>query len=238
MDFGPSILLCTLAVLLMAISRQGRHILLSLVILLGLLLTIESSKLLSQYLLGSNQGLIAFSAESKSEPAWFLAHPVLSILGSVTIPVPAVILRKYKGYWSKKIHAYMFGLSIIAITMGIYVVFTSKRSRGKSHLASLHAQAAAVLVILYAVVAIIGVIALDPDYAFISDRVRKTLLKWIHKTGGRILVILGVWVCFSGWAKFFDGATLYGGAAIAAIASLLTYVDPLVSRVWPDSKNE
>lgn len=210
----------------------------SFVTLMGFLLTIESSKLLSQYLIGSDQGITAFSPEKRSEPAWFLAHPILSILGSITIPVPAVIIRKYKGYWSKKIHAYMFGASIIALALGTYVVFASKISRGKAHLNSLHSQAAAVLIILYAAVAIVGIISLDPDFAFISDKVRKTILKWMHKSGGRILVVLGFWVCFSGWAKFFDGPAFYGGIMVACIASLLVYVDPLVNLLWPDRKNE
>jgi hypothetical protein len=95
-----------------------------------------------------------------------------------------------------------------------------------------------VLIILYAAVAIVGIISLDPDFAFISDKVRKTILKWMHKSGGRILVVLGVWVCFSGWAKFFHGPAFYGGIIVACIASLLVYVDPLVNLLWPDSKNE
>lgn len=222
----------------MALARSTRHFVLSAVILLGVLLSLYSSRYIADFLGKPTGNAVTFSSTDVSSSAWFLAHPVLGILGAVTLPVPAIILRKYKGYWSKKIHAYLLGASVLALLACCYVVFVHKDARGKHHLVSYHAKAGAALILAYIAFSVVGVIALDPDYAFITDKDRKAVLKRIHKTWGRVSLVIGYWICFSGWAKFFEGSILYSGAAVVTVASFLTYLDPLVDKFLPESKAE
>ena len=222
----------------MALGRSTRHMLLAAVFLCAAIGTVWSSKLISHHLLGSSDGWSSFSSNDRSNPAWFLAHPILAIVGSVTLPVPAVILRKYKGYWSKKVHAYFFVIAIVALLGSIYIAFTSKSAKGKDHLVSYHARSGALLFAGYILTAVSGVIALDPDFAFISDKTRKTFLKWLHKSGGRVLVVFGIWVCFSGWVKFFSSTNMYVGLLVAIVSSVLTFIDPITSRLYPEPKSE
>jgi len=168
-----------------------------------------------------------------TSPKWFILHPLLAIAGTVSIPVPAIILRKYKGYWSKKIHGYFFVLSLVLTGASMYFVYVNKALRRKPHLYSWHALGGALVVVGYLCLFSAGLMALDPDFACIgkTNPLRETL-KWVHKSGGRVLLVLGYWVCFSGWYKFYqDGAEMRMGLGVAAAASLLTYIDPLISRV-------
>lgn len=222
----------------MALSRSIRHVVLSGVILLGLVVSVYSSRYVAEALGKSSGVTVNFSATDMSAPSWFLAHPVLGILGAVTLPVPAIILRKYKGYWSKKIHAYVLGVSLVVLFGCVYVAYAHKDARGKHHLMSYHAKAGASLVSAYLLFSFMGAAALDPDYAFISDKEKKALFKWVHKTWGRLSLVIGYWICFSGWAKFFEGSTLYAGAGVAAGASFLTYLDPIVGIIMPEGKVE
>jgi hypothetical protein len=222
----------------MTIRRSLRHIVLASVILLGSLLFVQSSKIIAKHLVGGDDWLSSFSNSDPSNAAWFVAHPILAIAGSVILPVPAIILRKYKGYWSKKIHAYVFGLSLIALFLSLYIAFVHKDVRGKDHLVSLHAKAGAFLAASYLVLAMVGLLALDPDFARVIDKTRKTNLKWIHKSGGRELAVVGYWICFSGWVKFFDGPVLWVGGAVAFVATFLTYLDPLVDTFFSEGKVE
>jgi hypothetical protein len=222
----------------MAISRVWRHIVLLTIVVLGTIVFHNSSKTISKHLVGNDGGISNFAKSDPSSPSWFLAHPILAILATVLLPVPAVILRKYKGYWSKKIHAYVFSISLVSLILSLYIAFVHKDARGKNHLVSLHAKAGALLAVSYLVFAIVGLVALDPDFAVISEKPRKNLLKWIHKSGGRVLLVMGYWICFSGWMKFFDGPILWAGVAVAVSASFLTYLDPLVDRMFPESKVE
>lgn len=215
-----------------------RHILLSIVICFGCLTCYFSSRYVSHHLGDNYDGLMSFSNLDASSSSWFVAHPILGILGAVVLPVPAVILRKYKGYWSKKIHAYVFAASVLSLIACIYIAFVHKDARGKNHFVSLHAKAGSILAIIYVLLSAVGLLALDPDHALMMAKSRKTLLKTLHKSGGRYLLVAGYWICFSGWLKFFDGTVMYMGIAVATVSSFLTFVDPLCDMVFTDAKHE
>jgi len=219
----------------MALSRTTRHVVLALTVIMAIQIAVESWSMLAQYLTKSPDLAQSFSFEDQTSSKWFILHPVLAIIGTVCLPVPGVILRKYRGYWSKKIHALFFGLSLFAILGSMYFVWTNKNSRDKPHLSSWHALGGAVYFLGFIALFLVGVVALDPDLAFISkSHSLHRMLKWMHKSGGRMLLVIGYWVCFSGWYKFYEGQDLLKGFAVAAGATVLTYIDPLV----PEKSNE
>ena len=167
---------------------------------------------------------------------WFILHPILAIMGTVVLPIPAVILRQYKGYWSKKIHAFFFVLSVACIVASMYFIYTNKEIKNKPHLSSWHSLGGAFVVLGYIALFIVGIVALDPDMACITnENTIKGKLKWFHKSGGRMLLVVGYWVCFSGWYKFYTGTELILGAVVASVASVLTYMDPIIKRLTPDT---
>lgn len=213
----------------MPISREVRHVVLFTSIVAGILTTIFGWRMLAQFLLQSSDISTSVSLEDRLSPRWFILHPLLSIIGSIALPIPGVILRKYKGYWSKKVHAYVFVLAILATFTGVYVIYVQKDAREKLHLASWHAIAGATICFAYLSVGFVGLAALDPDHAFISKKSVKGTFKWVHKTGGRLLLVGGYLVCLSGWYKFFEGEDFLRGVAVVIAASLLTYLDQIVS---------
>ena len=77
----------------MAISTVVRHFVLGLTIVGGILATVLGSRKVAAHLVGHEDAINGFSAEDKGSSAWFLAHPILAIIGTVAMPVPAVILR-------------------------------------------------------------------------------------------------------------------------------------------------
>jgi hypothetical protein len=215
----------------MVLSRNTRHFVLFVSILLGAQIASSSWSMLALYLTKSEDLFASVSLDDPSSSKWFILHPVLAIIGTVCIPVPGVILRKYKGYWSKKIHALFFTVSMLCIIFSMYIVWVNKESRGKPHLSSWHALGGAAYLVAFLALFLVGVMALDPDLAcFSKSNSPYSSLKWIHKSGGRLLLVLGYWICFSGWYKFFEGSDLALGAVVASVASILTYIDPLVSR--------
>ena len=221
----------------MVLSRPARHVVLTLTVLGSIYVSFQAWGLLAVFLHKSPELLSSFSLSDRTSSHWFILHPLLAILGTVMLPVPAVLLRKYKGYWSKKIHAYVFVVAMLATALSCYVIYAQKEVRGKPHLSSWHAIAGACLGLGYAGIALAGLLALDPDYAILHGKRVKATLKWVHKSGGRLLLVGGYLVCFSGWYKFFDaGSELWGGVLVTFTASLLTYLDPLWSR--KDSKRE
>lgn len=223
----------------MALSRNARHVVLIVSILLGAQIALTSWSMLALYLTKSSDIGASVSLDDPSSSKWFILHPVLAIIGTVCIPVPGVILRKYKGYWSKKIHALFFGFSMLCIVASIYFVWANKESRGKPHLSSWHALGGAGYLVGFFALFLVGVVALDPDVACLSKtNSPHSSLKWIHKSGGRLLLVFGYWICFSGWYKFYEGSDMLLGTAVATIASILTYIDPLVSRFSKDLEED
>lgn len=217
----------------MALSKPFRHVVLALTILGGIVLTVFGSRKIAFHLIGNEDAINGFSASDKSSSSWFLAHPILALIGTVTLPVPAVILRKYKGYWSKKIHAYVFLVAVLAILGAVGVVIANKAARNKNHFVTVHGVSGLILAIAYISLTAIGVVSLDPDYACLQGNA-KNILKWIHKSGGRLLLVAGYWICFSGWYKWFQGAELAAAAVVASLATLLTYIDPIASSIHPE----
>ena len=222
----------------MALPRSVRHVVLSSTLLAIVLMTVASTTTLSATLLGKGQSLRDSFRSDTSSSLWFILHPLLAIAGTVSLPVPAVLLRKYKGYWSKKIHAYFFIAGVALTIASLYVIYVNKEAKGKWHIQSYHAIAGAVLVLGYIAFCVIGVLALDPDYACIPSEDLKSTLKWVHKSGGRVLLVAGYWVCFSGWYKFYQGSDLTTGFLVALMASFLTYVDPIVAAFGVGKKVE
>jgi hypothetical protein len=221
----------------MHLSTQGRHIVLVFVTLIGFAVVVASSVLLSRKLSDSSLPNASFPVGDPSSKSWFLAHPVLAIVGAVVLPVPGIILRKYKGYWSKKIHAIILTLALLILLMSLFFVYAHKQAKQKEHFVSIHAKSGALLLVLYLFFCVIGLIALDPDWAFISRKEIKTVMKRIHKSLGRITLVFGYWICFSGWLKFYQGGIMYAGLGIALVASALTYLDPLMEAVDFKGKN-
>jgi hypothetical protein len=165
-----------------------------------------------------------------SAPEWFMLHPLLAILGTVALPVPGIILRKYKGYWSKKIHALFMTVSSLAVFLSVYVVFVNRSVREKPHLASTHAWYGATIFAGYILFTLSGFYGLDPDWASVKDEKLKKTIKWIHKSGGRIFAVIGYWVCLTGWQKLFhrDEAKMRLAFVVVITASVLTILDPIV----------
>ena len=215
---------------IMVLSHSVRHVLLLITLLLSVLVIVHAWRLLAVSLGHSGDIWSSVSFTDAFSPGWFILHPLLGILGTLVFPVPAVLLRKYKGYWSKKVHAYVFGLSLLLTSVCVYVIYAQREARGKAHFSSWHAIGGAGLGIGYVILSAVGLVALDPDYAFVKRM--KSTLKWIHKSGGRILLVFGYGVCFSGWYKFFSqGPNMWAGILVGATASLLTYIDPLASKL-------
>lgn len=215
----------------MALSRTARHVILAGSILVGFQIAFSSWSMLALYLTKSPEISSSVSLDDPTSSKWFILHPVLAIIGTLCVPVPGVILRKYKGYWSKKIHALFFTVSSLCVLGSLYFVWINKESRGKPHLASWHALGGTLYTIGFVVLLTVGIVALDPDLACMGKTSSYfILLKWAHKSGGRALLVMGYWVCFSGWYKFYEGSDLVIGALVALAASVLTYIDPLMSR--------
>jgi len=222
----------------MTLSRTARHFVLAATLLAGFQIAIRSWLTLALHLTKSPYIAASVSLEDPTSSKWFILHPVLAIIGTLCIPVPGVILRKYKGYWSKKIHALLFGVSMMCVFASMYFVWINKESRGKPHLVSWHAMGGALYTIGFLVLLAVGIVALDPDLACMGKSSSYfSLLKWIHKSGGRVLLVVGYWVCFSGWYRFYEGADLLIGALVATAASVLTYIDPIMSR-WGEADDD
>jgi hypothetical protein len=206
--------------------RRNRLTILLVATLVGsVLVSFVSWRALAYFLTGTSEISGSISLVDKSSSGWFLLHPVLAIIGTVALPVPGVIIRKYKGYWSKKVHALFFFIAISAILSSLYVVYSSKEAKRKAHLQSYHALLGLSLALGYAGMAMIANMALDPDTGFIKHLLVRPWLKWIHTSGGRLLLVFGYWICLTGWYKFFTGLELFGGAFVALVASILTLID-------------
>jgi len=219
----------------MVISRTARHVVLAATLFAGYHITMTSWSMLALYLTKSPIISESVSLDDPSSSKWFILHPVLAIIGTICLPVPGVILRKYKGYWSKKIHALFFALSMTALAASLYFVWENKVARGKTHLTSWHALGGAAYTAGFLFLFAVGIMSLDPDLACIGKtNASFSSLKWVHKSGGRLLLVFGYWVCFSGWYKYYEGADLLLGALVASAASVLTYLDPLLSRLGTD----
>ena len=210
---------------LMEIHPSRLSILLFVTILASLVLIVSAWKKLAIFLLSSDEISNGIVFSDKTSSGWFLAHPVLAITGTVCLPVPGVLVRKYKGYWSKKVHAFIFGAAILCITLSVYVIYTSKEAKNRPHVTSNHGLMGYGLMIAYVGMSIIGILTLDPDMSLISSISLKAWFKWVHATGGRNLIVIGFWICYSGWYKFFSGTDLLYGVVVAVIASLFTVLN-------------
>jgi hypothetical protein len=217
----------------MVLSHPNRNIVLPLVITGGCGVFIASWRMLSTCLLKTDSLSASIrNLADRAGPSWFMWHPLFAIVGTLLLPVPGVILRKYKGYWSKKIHGYVFATSLLCTFASLYFIFQAKEAKARPHLTTVHAWAGLALSVGYTALAAAGIFGLDPDHAVLQKNTpRERFVKWIHKSGGRVLLVGGYWVCFSGWYKFFNKeGSMYAGALVALTASLLTYIDPIVSE--------
>lgn len=175
-----------------------------------------------------------------STKAWFTVHPILAILGTVALPVPAVILRRYKGYWSKKIHAYFFIVATTSVFLSTYVIYVHKNAKGKSHFQTSHSLYGITLVVAYSLFSLAGSVALDPDWSLISGEKLVDYIKWGHKTIGRIFIVAGFWVCLSGWKYKFekDEKNMWNATFVVSLASFLVFMDKIIEFLGGAKKKD
>jgi hypothetical protein len=145
--------------------------------------------------------------------------------------VPGIILRKYKGYWSKRIHSIVFTLAIGLLIAAIWVAYSHKTLKDKPHFRSYHGIGGLILLSLYIGQGLGGLLALDPDLSIAAMKNMKKLIKKFHKSGGKLVTIFGILVILSGWWKFFPYHP--AGVAAAVTASLLVFLDTLVKTKTP-----
>lgn len=214
----------SLIVQMMEIHRNNLAYVVAATLVVSILIVLVAWKLLGTFLLGTGEIFGSLDFSDKTSSGWFLAHPLLAILGTVALPVPGLLVRKFKGYWSKKVHAFLFSSAVSALLASLFIIYASKEAKNKPHLQSYHGIFGALLTLGYVGMAMIGSMALDPDTSFIREKHIRSWMKWIHKSGGRILLVAGYWICLTGWYKFFPGAESIVGAMVAGLATFLTFL--------------
>lgn len=214
----------SLIVQMIEIHRNSLPYVVAATLVVSILIVYFSGKQLAMFLLGTGDVFGSLDFSDKTSPGWFLAHPLLAILGTVAIPVPGLLVRKFKGYWSKKVHAFLFSVAVSALLASLFIIYGSKEAKNKPHLQSYHGILGAILTLGYVAMAMIGSMALDPDTAFIREKRIRSWFKWIHMSGGRILLVSGYWICLTGWYKFFPGAESIVGVIVAVFATFLTFL--------------
>lgn len=218
----------------MVLSHPTRSLVLPAVVVGGCGVFLASWRMLSGSLLKTSVLAESFNnLADRAGPSWFLWHPLFAIMGTVVLPIPAVILRQYKGYWSKKIHALVFSASLACTIASLYFIFTAKDAKAKPHMTTPHAWAGLVVSLGYVASSFSGIFGLDPDLAVLGKGSElKKKAKWWHTNGGRVWVTGGYWVCFSGWYKFYNkGNDMWAGILVASAASLLTFIDTISSLI-------
>ena len=218
----------------MALSALGRSVLMLLTVAWSVAYCFFGWTELSSVLIGHKTIRRSVSLTDFSANEWFILHPLLAVLGTVALPVPGIILRSYKGYWSKKYHAILLGLSTLAVFLSVYVVFVNRSVRGKSHISSLHSFFGLMLFLGYVLFTLVGVFAMDPDWAWLDQSSPlRAQLKSVHKVWGRPLLVVGYLVCLSGWYKFFrhDFVQMQNAIVVVAVAIVLTYLDVIIGLI-------
>lgn len=218
----------------MALSSLGRSVLILLTIAWSVAYCFYGWTALSSVLIGHRTIRRSVSLTDFSANEWFILHPLLAVLGTVALPVPGIILRRYKGYWSNKFHAIFLGLSTLAVFLSVYVVFVNRSVRGKSHISSLHSFFGLMLFLGYILFTLVGVFAMDPDWAWLNhSSPLRAQLKAVHKVWGRPLLVMGYLVCLSGWYKFFqhNSEQMQNAVVVVVVAIVLTYIDMIIALI-------
>ena len=225
----------------MEITKPLRSIILTLVIIWTIFFCYRGwNELLSVMGVTERDIWESISTLDHSSKAWFIIHPLLAILGTVALPVPAVILRRYKGYWSKKIHAYFFIVATSSVCLSMYVIYVHKNAKGKQHFQTSHSLYGATLLAAYLLFSLVGSVALDPDWSLISNETVIDYMKWGHKFAGRIFIAVGFWVCLSGWKYKFekDEKNMWNATVVVSLATFLVFMDKAIELGWGKKKDK
>jgi len=128
-------------------------------------------------------------------------------LGFVGMMGNAAIIKKLGGYSNTKMHGNLSMAGLFTALAGLYVIYQNKNNIGKDHFTSNHSIAGLTTLIGCAMIGIAGGTLLHPDFGV--AKTNKTLRK-MHKLGGRCMVALGWFTCYSGLSQLTSSGWVIG----------------------------
>ena len=162
-------------------------------------------------------------ALGKSAGTVFAWHPVLlalAFLAATPLGVAVAVrarTRDYDAVRARLLHAHM-GCQLVAVALaagGLAAVYRSKEEKGKPHVATLHAQAGIVALLLFLVVPVLGVLSFKSlgvgPRCF--DPPGMSAMKRTHRLWGGAGSFVASCVALSGAWKTFGGV-LWGAAVV------------------------
>lgn len=152
---------------------------------------------------------------------WFTWHPVAMIISCVVLAGNATLIKKVGGYENTKTHGIMMMASTLIAAFGFYVIYQQKIMNNSKNIAkdasfvvphfkSLHAKIGLAVMVGYTALALVGAVALHPDFGILK---RNNNVRFLHKWAGRILTALAWSACVLGLQSM--GKDQYTQAAFA-----------------------
>lgn len=153
---------------------------------------------------------------------YFSYHPLCMTIGFIGLFGNAIAAKKYVGGYSyTKLHGNLSGLGLAFILYGWYVIYQNKELMGKPHITSNHAKAGLVTILSSLGLLLFGSIVLHPDWGV--GKLNKTYRK-LHKLGGKAVVALSWFVCFSGLRQLTNDYVLLASFGLP----LLLFFTPML----------
>lgn len=167
-------------------------------------------------------GVIAGYQPQDAGWRFFSYHPLLMTVGFVGMMGNAVLVKKLGGYKNTKLHGYLTAAGLLMVLCGGYVIYRNKENMGKAHLTSLHSKMGFGAIIGAIGIGIAGATFLHPDFGMAKTN---SSIRLGHKWGGRIILVLAWYVCFTGLSQLtrnYNILFIFGAPLIVLMPFVLT----------------
>lgn len=157
----------------------------------------------------------AWFSPKASGVTWFALHPLLMMIGFVTLGGLSILTKKIGGKANTEMHGNLMFLSSVFVGFASYVIYANKEAMGKAHLTTTHGQSGAMVLLMFLGYPIISYILYNPDSGVL--RTNRTA-RAMHKYSGRITMLAALVVCCLGITKMEQDPVMAGGMIVSLLS--------------------